>query len=293
MEEYLAANPRGRDEKDFLAPRVHRKAMAWLDWAKAHQPFALVVDNFDAHEPWDAPPNLIDIYDTPTTRGVEPIQPFPTPAAQWRKEGLSPSLVRRMGHLYAAEMTMVDRWVGHTLARLENLGLADHTMVLLISDHGVLLGEYGWVGKRYTELHHELTHVPFLIRTPDGKAKGKSSSYFASTHDVGPTVLSLLGVEKPDSMNGLDVSVLLDGKQPPTRRYYVSGYTDHVMAGDGRWHLIANNQGGERRLYDLKRDPHEQHNVVARYPQHANRLWRAVVRTAGGPLPKFKLSNAG
>ncbi|HEY1277272.1 MAG TPA: sulfatase [Thermoleophilaceae bacterium] len=293
MKAYLSANPRGRDEQDFLAPRVHRKAMDWLDWAKTRQPFALVVDNFDAHEPWDAPPNLIDIYDTPTTPGVEPIQPFPTPAAQWRKEGLSPALVRRMSHLYAAEMTMVDRWVGHTLAKLENLGLADKTVVVLISDHGVLLGEYGWVGKRYTELHHELTHVPFLIRHPEGKAKGVSSRYFASTHDVGPTVLSMLGFDRPHSMNGADVSVLLDGKKPPARRYYVSAYTDHVMAGDGRWHLIANNQGGEKRLYDLKRDPHERHNVAARYPQHANRLWRAIVRQAGGPLPKFKISSPG
>ena len=65
-----------------------------------------------------------------------------------------------------------------------------------MSDHGVLLGEHGWVGKRYSEMHQELTHVPMVMRHPAGKAKGRTSNYYASTHDIGPTVLSMLGVDE-------------------------------------------------------------------------------------------------
>ncbi len=112
-----------------------------------------------------------------------------------------------MSHLYAAEVTLVDRGLGRLLAKLAQLGMDDNTLVVAISDHGVLLGEYGWVGKRYKEMHQPLCHVPFAIRHPAGKAKGRASTYFASTHDVGPTILGALGFDRPG----------LDERQRPVR----------------------------------------------------------------------------
>src|SRR5918992_1617360 len=172
---YLAANPRDRAEEDYLAAKVFRNGMNWIEWASTRQPFALVIDTFDAHEPWDAPRRLRDMYGPPDTP-IEPLQPFPTPAAKYAALELS--------------------------------------QVVLLSDHGVLLGEYGWVGKRFDEIHDELSHVPFLIRHPARKAAGRESKYFASTHDVGPTVLSVLGQEIPGGMDGVDLSPLLDGTKP-------------------------------------------------------------------------------
>ena len=220
MKAYLEANPRGRPESEFLSPRVFTTASGWVDWARTRQPFALVIDSFDAHEPWDVPKRLSDMYGSPDPSGVEPIQPFPTPAAKYAGLGLTQSLLHRMRELYSAEITMVDTWLGRFLDDLANKGLLDNTLVVLCSDHGVLLGEYGWVGKRYTEVHTELSHVPFAIRHPHGKAKGKASRYWASHHDIGPTVLSALGYEKTDSMNGTDLTRLLDGKQPAQKRTY-------------------------------------------------------------------------
>jgi arylsulfatase A-like enzyme len=294
MLEYLRSNPPGRDEEEYNAARVFKKGIEWLEWARTRQPFALVVDSFDAHEPWDAPLNLIDLYDTPTTGGVEPIQPFPTPAGRPRDLNLSRALVRRMSHLYAAEVTLVDRWFGRLLERLAGLGLDGNTLVVAISDHGVLLGEYGWVGKRYSEMHQPLSQVPFVIRHPRGKAKGRSSRYFASTHDVGPTVLGALGYDRPDWMNGADLSPLFDGKQPPRRRWRTAAYNDHVNVRDGRWLLIADNQGRKKRLYDTRADRGERRNVAARHPDQVRRLWGYIKRDAGNrPLPKFKSSGGG
>jgi arylsulfatase A-like enzyme len=285
MRAYLAANPRDRKEKDFLSARVFRNGMNWVEWARSHQPFALTIDSFDAHEPWDAPRRLKDIYGPPSVP-VEPIQPFPTPAAKYRELDLSAALLRRMRQLYAAEVTMVDTWLGKFLDRLADLGLAENTLVVLLSDHGVLLGEYGWVGKRYTEIHEELSHVPFLIRHPQGKAAHRASPYFASTHDVGPTVLSVLGQQIPGHMNGVNLSPLLDGRRPAKRRpYRTACYNDHVAASDGRWLLISDNQGADKRLYALG---NERVNVAARHPKVVRRLWGYVLRDAGPKgLPKF------
>jgi arylsulfatase A-like enzyme len=287
MAAYLAANPRDRREQDFLAARVFRDSMSWIEWARARQPFALVIDSFDAHEPWDAPRRIKALYGAAAAGGVEPIQPFATPAAKHRALGLSQQLLRRMRQLYAAEVTLVDTWLGRFLDRLAGLGLAENTLVVLLSDHGVLLGEYGWVGKRYSEIHEELSHVPFVIRHPQRKAKGRTSRYFASTHDVGPTVLSALGYEPPGRMNGVDLSPLLDGKQPSKARpYRTASYNDHVAASDGRWLLISDNQGRDKRLYSLN---NERANVAARNQNHVRRLWGYVLKDAGGKgLPRFK-----
>jgi arylsulfatase A-like enzyme len=287
MRAYLAANPRDRREEQFLAARVFQRGMSWVEWARAHQPFALVIDSFDAHEPWDAPRRIVDLYGRPRARGVEPIQPFPTPAAQYRELELTRSILRRMRQLYAAEVTLVDIWLGHFLTRLADLGLAQNTLVVLVSDHGVLLGEYGWVGKRYSEMHEELTHVPLLIRHPQGKGKGSTSDYYASTHDIGPTVLSVLGQEVPEHMDGVDLSPLLDGRAPAVRRTHrTSSYNDHVCASDGRWLLISDNRGRQKRLYSLRG---EQANVAQRNPDPVRRLWGLIQKDAGPKgLPRFK-----
>ena len=151
----------------------------------------------------------------------------------------------------------------------------------------MLLGEYGWVGKRYSEMHEELTHVPFAIRHPEGKGKGATSDYYASTHDVGPTVLSILRQGVPEHMNGVDLSPLLDGAQPAVpRAYRTASYNDHVSASDGRWLLISDNRGREKRLYTLRS---EQANVARRNPDPVRRLWGLIEKDAGAKgLPRFK-----
>jgi arylsulfatase A-like enzyme len=283
---YLAANPRDRAEEDYLAAKVFRNGMNWIEWASTRQPFALVIDSFDAHEPWDAPRRLRDLYGPPNAP-IEPLQPFPTPSAKHAALELSQGVLRRMRQLYAAEISLVDAWLGHFLDRLANLGMDGNTLVVLISDHGVLLGEYGWVGKRYDEIHEELSRVPFLIRHPAGKAAGRSSGYYASTHDIGPTVLAALGQEVPGHMDGVDLSPLLDGRRPGrARSYRTTCYNDHVAASDGRWLLISDNQGGRQRLYSMR---NEHVDVARSHQQVVSRLWGYVKRDAGPKgLPDFK-----
>ncbi|MDQ3588529.1 MAG: sulfatase-like hydrolase/transferase [Actinomycetota bacterium] len=287
--EYLAANA-GRDgESDFLSARVFTAASEFLEQAAAAgKRFALVVDSFDPHEPWDPPERYLRMYGSGRVDGVKAIQPFSPPGGEARTWGLSGRDLGRVRNLYAAEVTMVDAWLGRFLDRLEALGLAQSTAIVLCSDHGVLLGERGQVGKHSSQMHREVTDVPLMIRHPRGRRAGTTSDYFASTHDIAPTVLALLGKKVPQGMDGVDLSVIFRGRRPPRRGHQTASYGRYVSATDGRWLLIADNQGRDKRLYDTRRDPGERRDVAARHPAVVRRLWGHVIRDAGGRrLPAF------
>ena len=81
--------------------------------------------------------------------------------------------------------------------------------------------------------------------------------------------------------------MVADGREPPQRPIFTASYDDDVVAGDGRWLLLADNLGAEQRLYDTMKDPGEEVDVASRRPAAARRLWNAVVDDAGGTLPRF------
>lgn len=102
------ANTRGREvEEDWFTPQVFGKAMEFLeDVADSRDPFFLLVDVYDPHEPWDPPAEYISLYDD--------VDAGPTlmSSSSGRTLLTSEKKLKRMHALYAAELTMVDRWLG-------------------------------------------------------------------------------------------------------------------------------------------------------------------------------------
>ena len=109
---------------------------------------------------------------------------------------------------------MTDHWLGVFLERLGWLGLESNTVIALVADHGILLGDHGWTGKVAAMLHPPLTHVPFILVDPAGGRHGETSDRLAQTHDIGPTLLSIAGVRPPRGMDGLDLRAR---RRPPPR----------------------------------------------------------------------------
>jgi arylsulfatase A-like enzyme len=289
MRKYLANTGGGVDEEQTCAARVFKEAAAMLDDVKGREPFALVVDCFDPHEPWSPPRKYLDMYGDPDYDG---------PEIGVTRYGLSGYLtkeeLRRLRTVYAAELTMTDRWLGHFMDRFYELGLDENTVVLLLSDHGYLLGDRGYAGKVPSEMHPELAQVPFVVVHPDGKAAGSVTPYFASTHDVGPTLLSLVGIDPPGYLEGVDLSPLLDGRQPSEpREFHYGGMYNRFYIRTDDWALIADTRGQERKLYDLTLDKFEIHNVVDRNPKLGEELYQQVLEVAGGPLPYYTPEDLG
>lgn len=276
---------RGRTGDQLSGARVLKAGMDALRELKDKQPFFLGVDAFDPHEAWNVPTTFkLRFKDH---EGVEPILPFKTPYSKVEDLEVTKEQVQQVRELYAGELTYIDAWIGRLLNLLDDLGLADSTVVYYLSDHGILLGEHGLMGKANSMLGKEIHSVPYMIRHPEGKRAGETSDYFVSTHDVAPTMLSFQGLTVPGRMDGEDLTVMFDGADPPERAYWTTAYADHVAAGDGRWLLIADNQGKERRLFDTDEDPDEEKDVAGDNPDVVGRLWQNVLDDAGGTMPVF------
>jgi arylsulfatase A-like enzyme len=193
--------------------------------------------------------------------------------------------------LYTAEINFLDEWIGRLMNTMADQKLLDETVVVYMSDHGLTMGEHGIMGKHAARAQWHIYHVPAMIRHPEGKLAGETSDFFASTHDVSRTLLSMMGVRAPGMMNGEDLSVLFDGKEPAQARpYFTSCYDDHVLAGNADWFLLSDSEGRRKRLYDRRRDPRELHDVAAEHPEVVDMLWRVLEEEAGGTLPQFEAS---
>ena len=294
LQKYLANGLYSPKESGSFAERVFRDGLKAIDRAGANKPFAIVIDTFEPHEPWTPPRKYIDMYGDPDYRGPEPGMIRYNPVASHLSDAEADVLVPRMRALYAAEVTMTDYWLGVFLDRLSDRRLDRDTMFVLVSDHGVFVGEHGFTGKSSEMLYPELIQVPLIVVDPKRRRAGQSSPYFASTHDIGPTILSMAGVAAPSRMDGVDLSPLFSGKEPPRRSYAYGGYKNSFFLRSSRWAMSGTNKPGEFKLFDTERDPGETRNLAHSQPRRARQLYEAVKREAGGRLPYYSgLSKSG
>ena len=166
MRRYLANGGYARDEGETFTGRVFRSGVEALERGARKRPFALVVDTFAPHEPWTPPRRYLDLYGDPDWRGPEPGTLRYARVDDWLGEKERERVLRRLRALYAAEVTMTDHWIGVLLERLHELGLEQETVIVLVADHGIFIGERGWTGKISTMLHPELVRVPLVIVDP-------------------------------------------------------------------------------------------------------------------------------
>jgi arylsulfatase A-like enzyme len=283
---YVANGRYSHDERHSFAARVFTDARRVLDQAATRRPFAMVVDTYEPHEPWTPPRRYVDMYGDPGYHGREPGMPRYGRVSEYM-HGNPSRLLARMRALYAAEVTMTDRWLGVLLDRLHDLRLERETAIVLVGDHGFLLGEYGWTGKISSVLHPALIRVPLVVVDPARRRAGAASPYLAQTHDIAPTLLSLAGVRAPRGMTGVDLSPLFSHRRPRPRRLAYGGYANSLYARSDRWKLIADNRGRARRLYDVRHDRAETRDLSERHPRRAAAMLDAVERRAGGRPPYY------
>jgi uncharacterized sulfatase len=168
--------------------------------------------------------------------------------------------------IYYAMISLMDKYIGRILDKLEALGLADDTVVVFTTDHGHFYGQHGLTAKG--AFHYEdMIRVPFLARVPGQTNAGTQTDALLSLVDLPQTFLSLCDLSAPRTMTGVDQSAVWWGQAERVRDHVVvenhhQPTTIHAKTYvDDRYKLTVywNREYGE--LFDLKEDPGEVRNL--------------------------------
>ncbi|MBU6301947.1 MAG: sulfatase [Verrucomicrobia bacterium] len=170
---------------------------------------------------------------------------------------------------YLACVHGVDTSVGQILDFLQTEGLAENTIVIYSADNGWYLGELGLYDKRF--MYEPGLRVPLLASGPGIKG-GITPQAFVANIDLAPTFLDLAGLPIPTSMQGRSLAPLLRGESPPDwrrsvyyRYYHSPGHHNtaaHYGVRTATHKLIHYWQKNAYELFDLTKDPTEQHNLL-------------------------------
>jgi len=284
LRQHLANVQDRESEGDYFAPMVFSAATGLLRRvAKGDRPFFLVADCYDPHEPWDPPEEYVSLYDQ-GYKGQEPIIPD-----YGKDDYLTDRQLLRMRALYAAEITMMDHWLGKFLHKAHELGIMQNTLLVVVSDHGHLLGEHGYTGKLPYALYTELTDTVLMVRHPEGKGAGKTTDFFASTHDVAPTILGFLGIRDRENMDGEDLTPLLDGKETEQPRDHITqGYGSYICCRDRERVMFCHSDQTEAHLFDAVNDVGQTRDLAEAEPETVKLMYQEYAqKDARGKLPNF------
>ncbi|RMF44324.1 MAG: iduronate-2-sulfatase, partial [Planctomycetota bacterium] len=256
--------------------------------AADERPFLLAVGILRPHLPFGAPARYLLPY------AQRPIPPIPHPQKPtWRSTwhgsgefmkynrwGKNPNVdtqfadeVRRH---YAACVSFADAQVGKLLARLDTLGLADDTIVVLWGDHGWHLGERAVWGKH--TLFEESLRSPLLVRYPEIKRPGEHTSAIVESVDIFPTLCELADLPVPPDLNGQSLTTVLD--HPDSSGGFAISYFKqaHTVRTD-RFRMVEHRDGYVE-LYD-HRHAGEDKNIAEEHPDVVQVLRDLLMRYHG------------
>lgn len=249
LEQYLRNQMFRQGDDDFQAARTFRRAIEWLEQNHKHEQFYLYVDSFDPHEPFESPQRFLDLYE-PEYEGPQLIY-----GNLYNRAELTDREHHHIRARYAAEVTMVDHWVGRLLETVERLGLRENTLIVFLSDHGKILGEFGAYGMSAECTGLALSPVPCILRHPKGENANQRFTGWLYNIDITATVLNLLGVDPKPGNEGESVWQAVSSSAGQFREHLVCAHGSIVSVWEGDWLYLLDTTTIGTTLYNLADDP--------------------------------------
>ena len=232
----------GPDISERKGHETSRLAIEWLEKNKDEQ-FFLFLHYFDPHF----------IYDPP--------EPFAS---------------RFASDPYAGEIAYTDYCIGLVIQKLKDMNLYDSTLIIITADHGEMLDEHGEPAHGYF-IYESAIKVPLIFKLP-GHNKPLRIKPIAGLIDIVPTVCSLLKIEIPEDIQGIDLSAYFKGKKSSSKDRHLycesvlpTRYSANSLLGvvNSRYKYI---QTTRPELYDLLQDSKEVNNLIDAEPRRARIL---------------------
>jgi N-acetylglucosamine-6-sulfatase len=205
---------------------------------------------------------------------------------------------------YLEVLSGIDENIGRILTYLKETGLDKSTMVIYMGDNGFSFGEHGLIDKRH--MYEESMRVPLLVWCPEMIEPETKITQLVQNIDIAPTILELAGVEKPEQMQGMSFTSLLQQKQIAWRdKVFYEYYWEDAfpqtptifgVRTDRYKYIFNHGVWGINELYDLQSDPLEVNNLI-RDPKYdsiasglRNDMWTWLETTHGEQIPLKRIT---
>lgn len=231
-------------------------------------PFCLYLSHKAIHHQFLPPPELDGLYDE-----VELELPYEYNTWIGMTNGLTYSGV--IGPMephyrnYCEAIVALDQQIGRVMQKIEEMGIAENTIVVYAGDNGYFWGEHKLVDKRWP--YEEAIRIPMIIKDPRTiQNQGRRSQELALNIDMAPTILDLAGIPIPDNMEGKSVKPILQNRDFNLRDSFLYEYykefpynTPELNAVRTRNYIYIDYEGGRpHELYDIIEDPRTQINLM-------------------------------
>ncbi|WP_282055879.1 sulfatase [Maribacter luteus] len=274
------------EDTAYFDGKIAQKGIADLKKLKnKNKPFFLALGFMKPHLPFNAPKKYWDLYDRSKIELPESyLQPESTPKEAFHnfgelrnygnipKQGDVPDdLAKELIHGYYACVSYVDAQIGLVLDELKRLELEEDTIIVLWGDHGWNLGDHKLWCKHVT--FETALKAPLIIKVP-GKTKGQKTDAIIEYIDIYPSLVELIGIESPKTLDGQSFVPILNG-ETPEKDWAVSKFKDAVtlIKGDLFYTEWTKDDGVAyaRMLFDHTTDPLELHNL-AKKPEYQDTI---------------------
>ncbi|WP_114751082.1 sulfatase [Pleomorphovibrio marinus] len=255
------------------------------------QPFLMAVGFFKPHLPFTAPKKYWDLYD----RDKIPLSPVPDLPEDVHRaslqnmgefnqykageekasldERLSDDYATTLRHAYYASVSYVDAQIGKVLDQLEELGLAENTIVVLWGDHGWHLGDHRVWGK-HTNFEVAL-RSPLILRIPGEQVDRVGGGTVVSSVDLYPSLVEWCGLPDNVELDGQSLSALTrDGEDPNRENLAFSYFSKGISMRNERFRLTKffREQSPTVELFDHQLDSLESKNLASDFPDVVEQL---------------------
>lgn len=278
---------------------IHEKAMAFLEEHK-DRPFFLYIPSIIPHAELAAPEEYLDKY-----RGKY------LPEKSYKGVDSGPEF--RQGpygsqeHVHAAFAAMIeilDRQVGEIMQKVEDLGIAENTIIIFTSDNGP--HQEGGADPEYfdsngplrgfkRDLYEGGIRVPMIVKWPARVKAGTRTDHISAFWDVFPTLADIVQLPAPSNTDGISFLPILENKPDKQKQHDFLYWEFHERGGrmavrKGDWKAvrydITGNPDGPLELYRLSEDVGEDHNVADQFPDVVAEM-EELFRTASVPSTVF------
>jgi arylsulfatase A-like enzyme len=252
-----------------------------LDWIGRRKgaPWFAFVHMVDPHRPYSAPPPFDRKY---ATIAPEDVQGYPPELDVTRREVTPPAMRKFFQDEYDGEIAWTDAQIGRLLDTLAASGDLDNTIILFHADHGEEFWDHGGYEHGHT-VYQELLHVPLIFAYKGKIPAGVRVADRVGLIDVMPTVLDLLHLDAPKTLEGMSLVPFFRGQKLPPREFL----SECVLYGDREMKaLVVGNEklilraGDAPMPFDLVADPHELHDLAPSEPARADALRDKLLRRA-------------